>query len=252
MAKVVILGTSSAVPDENHENTHLAVVGQRHTVLIDCASTPIVRLKKAGIDFNNLSDIILTHFHPDHVSGIPLLLMNMWILGRRKSLNIYGLHHTLERVEDLMSFHGWSSWPDFFPVAFYRLPNEDMTTVLENDEFRIISSPVRHWVPTIGLRIEFVRLGKALAYSSDTEPCPQTIALATDANVLIHEATGAETGHSSASQAAGIAREAGVDALYLIHYPTGEYKSDTLLDEAKDVFSGDVFIAEDFMELDFD
>jgi len=252
MTKVIILGTSSAVPDDKHENTHLAVVGQGHTVLIDCASTPIVRLKKAGIDFNGLSDIILTHFHPDHVSGVPLLLMNMWVLGRRKALNIYGLHHTLERVEDLMGFHGWSSWPDFFPVAFFRLPNEDMTSVLENDEFRIFSSPVKHLVPTIGLRIEFLKQDKILAYSSDTEPCPQTIALAAGADVLIHEATGAETGHSSASQAAGIARESGSKALYLIHYPTGEFYSDAMIDEAKEVFSGEVKLAEDFMELNFD
>jgi metal-dependent hydrolase (beta-lactamase superfamily II) len=40
----------------------------------------MVRLSKAGVDFNRLTDLILTHFHPDHVSGVPMLLMNMWLI----------------------------------------------------------------------------------------------------------------------------------------------------------------------------
>ena len=116
MAKLIILGSSNAIPDEKHENTHMAVVGDKRTVLIDCVSNPILRLPQAGIEFNALTDLVLTHFHPDHVSGVPLLLMNMWLLGRKNPLNIYGLHHTLSRIEDLMGFYAWENWPNFFPV----------------------------------------------------------------------------------------------------------------------------------------
>ena len=91
MPKVIILGSSNAVPSLNHENTHLVIVGNERTILVDCVSNPIVRLEQAGIDFNDLTDIVITHFHPDHVSGMPLLLMDMWLMGRTKPLNIYGL-----------------------------------------------------------------------------------------------------------------------------------------------------------------
>jgi len=252
MNKLIILGSSNAIPTEKHENTHMAAVGQEHTLLIDCVSNPIIRLPQAGLEFNKLTDLILTHFHPDHVSGVPLLLMNMWLLGRKNPLNIYGLHHTLDRIEDLMGFYDWYNWPNFFPVAFHRLPQEEMTPVLENSDFRVFASPVRHLVPTIGIRVEFVKSHKSMAYSCDTEPCPQVIKLASGADVLIHEATGGTSpGHSTASQAAGIAREAEVGSLYLIHYPTRDFDPQTLIPEAKEIFPGAVALAEDFMEINF-
>lgn len=251
MPKLVILGTSYAVPHEDHENTHMALVGEERVILIDCVSNPLLRLQKAGLDFRRVSDLVLTHFHPDHVSGVPLLLMDLWLLGRRDPLNIYGLHHSLERIEDLMRSYDWAEWPNFFPVVFHRLPERTMTPVLDTPEFRLLASPVRHVIPTIGLRVEFPGSGKVMAYSCDTEPCPQVIELARDADVLFHEAAGASTGHSSAAQAAGIAREAGAQQLYLIHYPTWNFDPSTLLDDAARVFPREVALAQDFMTIDF-
>jgi hypothetical protein len=56
--------------------------------------------------------------------------MDMWLMGRKKPLNIYGLHYTLDRVEGMMGFYNWSEWPEFFPVVFYRLPAGERTPVL--------------------------------------------------------------------------------------------------------------------------
>jgi ribonuclease Z len=252
MPKVIILGSSNAIPTTDHENTHMAVVGDERMVMVDCVSNPILRLEKAGLDFNNLTDLIVTHFHPDHVSGLPLLLMDMWLMGRRKPINIYGLHHTLDRVEDLMGFYGWAEWPDFFPVAFYRLPMQEMTPIIDSSDFRIFSSPVHHLLPTIGLRFEFNHTNKTMAYSCDTEPCAQVIRLAAGADILIHESAGASRGHSSAAQAGEVANQAEVGKLYLIHYPTGKYASGDLIAEAHQRYQGEVALAEDFMELNFD
>jgi ribonuclease Z len=252
MPKLFFLGTSNAIPDEHHENTHMIVVGKQRIVLIDCVDSTILRLKRIGVDFNLLSDLILTHFHPDHVSGVPQLLMNMWLMGRILPLDIYGLQHTLDRIEDLMGFYGWSGWPDFFPVVFNRLPTRDMISILECEEFHIFASPVKHLIPTIGLRIEFPKSKKVLAYSCDTEPCPQVIRLADGANVLIHEASGLLPGHSSAKQAGEAAAQAEVSELYLIHYPTGKFAAGDLLSEARTAFDGPVTLAEDFVSLSFE
>jgi ribonuclease Z len=252
MPKLFFLGTSNAIPDEMHENTHMVLVGEKRIVLIDCVNSPILRFKKVDVDFNRLSDLILTHFHPDHVSGVPQLLMNMWLMGRKLPLNIYGLQHTLDRIENLMGFYGWSEWPDFFPVVFHRLPAQELMTVLECEEFRILSTLVKHFIPTIGLRIEFLKSKKVCAYSCDTEPCPQVIRLAEGANVLIHEASGSFHGHSSAAQAGEAARQAEVGELYLIHYPTGQFASANLVMEARTEFEGPVTLAEDFTSISFD
>lgn len=250
MPKIVFLGTSNAIPDETHENTHLLVVGDTRLVLVDCVNSPILRLQKVGVDFNNLTDLVLTHFHPDHVAGVPQLLMNMWLMGRRRPLNVYGLHYTLDRMERLMEFYGWADWPDFFPVAFYRIPAQEMMTVLDCEEMSIYASPVRHMIPCIGLRIEFKRQGKVVAYSCDTEPCAQVIRLAEGADILIHEAAGAFLGHSSAAQAGDVARQAEVGSLYLVHYPTGLFAAGNPTSEAAKRFQGPVTLAEDFMTLE--
>ncbi|UCD42550.1 MAG: MBL fold metallo-hydrolase [Chloroflexota bacterium] len=251
MPKVIILGSSNAIPDEDHENSHMALVGDKRLVLIDCVNNPIVRLKKAGLKVENITDLILTHFHPDHVSGVPLLLMDLWLLGRQQELRIYGLDFTLDRLEKMMDLYGWDTWPRFFPVKMVRLPEETMTLIQDHDEWKIFSSPVRHIIPNIGLRIEFPESGKVFAYSGDTEPCPEVVELAQNADVLIHESTGASLGHTDADQAGEIAKSAGAEQLFLIHYANGRFKDNGIVARAAQEFSGSVGLAEDFMEFEF-
>jgi ribonuclease Z len=252
MSKVIILGSSNAIPTREHENTHLVIVGKERTALVDAVGNPVLRLEQAGLDFNDLTDVIVTHFHPDHVSGVPLLLMDMWLMGRQRPLNIYGLSDTLERLETLMGLYNWGRWPNFFPVVFHRVPGREFAPVMDCPEFSVCSSPVCHMIPNIGLRIEFKQARQSLAYSCDTEPCDAVIRLSGGVDVLIHEASGPYVGHSSAMQAGEIARKAEAGRLLLIHYPTGRFASGDPVAEARSVFPGDVELATDFMTLEFD
>jgi ribonuclease Z len=250
MARVVILGTASAIPDEKHENTHLLVMAGERNVLIDCVGNPIANLRKAGCEPNSLTDLILTHFHPDHVSSAPLLLMDLWLLGRKDPLDVYGLEATLERLETVMAAYDWKSWPGFYPLRLNPLPAEELTPVLASNSLRVLASPVKHLIPTIGLRFEFNATGKTLAYSSDTEPYAAVVRLANGADVLIHEATSASIGHTSAAQAGEIARQAEVGKLVLIHYDTNNPDLAGLTTQAQQAFTGEVILAQDGMALD--
>jgi ribonuclease Z len=250
MPTLVILGSANAVPDGEHENSHMVLKGSHSAVLIDCVGRPLVNLKRAGIEVEALTDVILTHFHPDHVAGVPSLMMASWLVGRRSPLKIYGLHHCLERVEDLMTAFHWDEWTGFFPVAFHHLPEREGILVLDSEDFNISAAPVRHYVPTIGLRVLAKQTGFVFAYSSDTVPCPETVRLAYRADLLIHECSGDEPlGHSSASQAGAIAAEAGAKRLGLIHYPVWKRDTGSLVAEAETTFDGDVFLCEDFMHI---
>ena len=248
MAEVIFLGTANAIPDKEHENSHLAIKSENRFIMVDCVGNPLVRIAQAGLDRKNLTDLFLTHFHPDHVSAVPLLLMNMWLLGHHRPINVYGLHHTLDRMETLMDAFGWQDWPDFFPVSFHRLPAETMTLALQDEKFRIHISPVRHMIPAMGLRVESLDSGKVMAYSCDTMPCLEVEELAADVDVLIHEATGDSPGHSSAIQAGEVAQKARAKSLYLIHYDTRNGNPQKLVADAQKTFHGEITLAEDFMK----
>lgn len=254
MARVVILGSAAAVNDAAHDYTHFLLVGDKDTpVLIDAGSNPLGKIKALGLDDESLQDIILTHFHPDHVAGVPNMMMHMWQQARKTPLRFYGLIHCINRIQDTMSAYGWEEWPGFFPVAFHHVDEQDDAPLLENEDFLIHSWPVRHYnVPTIGLRMLNKHNGRVLAYSCDTMPIPELVALSKDADILIHEAAGYDgAGHSSARQAGEIATEAGAKLLYLIHYHVWNINPEPLINEARETYSGPVYLLRDFDQFDF-
>ena len=251
MARIITLGTAAAVPDEEHANTYLALEGERGFWLIDCADNPLLRTRRVNLAHERLQGLIITHFHPDHVAGVPILLMNIWLLGRTDPLPVYGLADVLERFEIMMDLFSWSEWPEFFPVHCCAVAEDVGSPVLDNEEFRITGALVEHVVPTLGLRIENKRTGRVVAYSGDTAPCEAVVALARDADILIHEAAKDTPGHSSAAQAGEIALEAGAKRLALIHYRPAPWKYDLWREEATAAFGKPVELAQDFGEYVF-
>ncbi len=250
MAKLTFLGSASALPDEQHENTHFVIQEGKRTILVDCAASAFVRISKAGISAMDIEDVILTHFHPDHVSGMPMLLMGMWLAGRRHKINLYGLAYTLERMKTMWDLFDWRTWPGFFDIDYHVVAEEELAPVLSNDEVIIKASPVKHFIPTLGLRFDLPRSKKTIAYSCDTEPCPAVARLAQGAEWLIHEAAGEATGHSSAAQAAEMARQAGVRGLCLVHYAAEKPEFLQSVEQARQIFAGEIQIAEDFSTLE--
>lgn len=88
------------------------------------------------------------------------------------------------------------------------------------------------------------RRGKAVAYCTDTRPCEGAVTLGRGADVLIHESTflaeraedARETGHSTAAEAAEVARRAGAHRLLITHFSPRYVDATPLLEEARAVF----------------
>ena len=99
MTKLIILGSSIAIATADDENKHIVLVGAHGTPLVDCASGSILRLERAGLDRADITDLIVTQFHRDHLSGVLLLLLGMGLLGRRRPLSICGPSHAIQRGE---------------------------------------------------------------------------------------------------------------------------------------------------------
>jgi len=250
IARLIPLGTA-AIANPAHDNVSLVLDAGDLKILIDCSGSPSSRVVQAGLNFTDLDGLIVTHHHPDHIYGVPILLMNLWLLGRRASFPIYGPAKTLQVIQKMIDLYEWETWPDFLRVDFNEVPLLPGTHVVSNHFVSIEASPVAHMIPTIGLRMTNHQTGQVLVYTSDTMRDPEVVNLARDADILIHEATGEYYGHSTGADAAHDALEANARQLVLIHYPSVRGDPDAILEEAKAIFQGPVELAEDFKVYEF-
>ena len=212
------LGTGSAGAGADRTTSMLAVEAAGHTVLIDCGGDAVQRLLASGLDPVALNALVLTHEHPDHLSGYPLLLEKLWLRGRTAPIPVYGPAATLAKARALFAVFDTGKWEGLPAREFHEVPLEPGVEVARLEGLRITATPVVHPVPTIGLRFEAD--GAAFAYSCDTAPTPNVVDLARGADLLIHEGTDSTPGvHSSPEEAARVAAEAGVRRLVLTHAP---------------------------------
>lgn len=235
MATLHLLGTGAALSDAARTTTMLAFENADSVVMVDCGGDAVQRLLAAGLSPARISALIVTHEHPDHVSGFPLFMEKVWLAKRSRPLSVYGPGTAIRQAERVLGAFDTSGWEGMPEIRWNEIALEEGAPVLEDRAWRITSAPGRHSVPCIGLRVEDRRGGRAVAYSSDTEPSPAITRLASGADLLVHEATGDFPGHTSAEDAARIAADAGAGRLVLVHLPPG--MTDSSLDEARKRFS---------------
>lgn len=255
MAQVILLGTGAGLSDAKRENTYLVVQGEQTSILVDCAGSPVQRLLKARVALDSIDHVILTHHHPDHLYGLPVLLMDLWLAGRKKVLHIHGLAETLRAARGMMRALEWDKWRThgFFPVEFHRVARKGIGLIIVTPEFSVSATTVKHLLPTIALRVISSVSGKAIVYSSDTMVCESVVALAQNADILIHEATTideAMPGHSSARQAGAQGQRAGVKKLVLVHLPP-DGNVNAIHAAAAAEFNGKVVVCKDFKRFGF-
>jgi ribonuclease Z len=246
MARLIMLGTASPTPDAHRNNTFMALQGNDGYFLIDCAGCPLQTLQQAGLPLDRLQGIIVTHRHPDHIYGLPVLILGLWLNGRRSPLVVIGEEETLATVSALFEIFRSEEWPELFNLLYEEVALQPEAQILDNDDFCITASPMKHLVPTLALKIAVKSSGKTVVYSSDTEPCKEMIRFAQDADLLIHEATGNGIGHTSSVQAAEIARQSQVQRLVLVHLPAMNADLAVLHREAMKVFGENVHLANDY------
>lgn len=249
----VFLGTSGAVPGPTRDTSSLAFVGRSELLLVDVGGSPVQKLRAAALDPLGLSHILITHIHPDHAYGLPALIQNLILLGRRALLPIFCRAEHVDALRDLLNLFGLLTRKGSFPVPIHGVEPREGIEVLRTDSFVVSASPNAHGtMPNLALRFDVPERRAAVVYSSDTEPCDEVVRLACGADTLIHEATfpqrdrGRFGHHSTAAEAGQIAARAGVRRLILCHIEAdyhGELPS--LAAEARGHFQGVVEIAEE-------
>jgi ribonuclease Z len=249
MPVVHLLGTGAGVSGPERTTTMLAFESGGHSVVVDCGGDVIQRLMASGVDPAGIEALIVTHEHPDHVSGFPLFMEKIWLLGRRHPIPVYGIRPALDqarRVWEAFQTGGWEGMP---AIQWNEVALELGAHVLSNDRWRITAAPGIHGVPVIGIRVEDAQGSGVCAYSCDTAKSAEITQMARGADLLVHEATGTtQGGHTTNEQAAEVARDAGVGRAVLVHLPPGVTDGD--LAGARKIFAN-IQLGEDGARYDF-
>lgn len=218
---VHVLGSGAAYSDGARTTTMLALEGPAGIIVVDCGGDVVQRLLAHGLDPLAVSALIVTHEHADHVGGLPLMMERLWLAGRRAPLPVFGIREAVEQAVRLHDAFDTSGWPDYPGIETHVVAHMAGSVVLVTEDWRITAAPGVHAVPVIGLRM-VAKGGGVVAYSCDTAYEPGIVALARGADLLLHEAAGGPSPiHTSASEAAQVAIEAGAGRLVLVHLPPG-------------------------------
>ncbi len=242
------LGSSGAVPSAERDTTALAVRAGGSLCLVDVGGSPVQKLRRLAVDPLELSAVVVTHTHPDHVYGLPALVQSLVILGRQAPLPVYCRVEHVDLVRGLLALFDLAE-PEEFEVPVRGVEPREGLRVLETPDLVVTASPNAHGrMPNLAVRVDTG--GRSLVYSSDTRPCPAVAALAREATVLVHEATFAEPDptqwHSTAREAGEMARQAGVNRLFLAHIGYAHHAAlAARAAEARAVFGGPVAVVDE-------
>ncbi len=305
MLSVTFLGTGAACPTPERNVSALALKREGETLLFDCGEGTQRQMMKYGASFG-FREIFFTHYHSDHLLGLPGLLRTMGLLNvigennREEGVTLYGPKGAKEILSGALSI-GLERTK--FPVEIVEMKPGD---VLKRGDYDLLAFDTDHRADSLGYAlVEHVRLGRfdpdraramgipegplwgrihkgesveieggrrvspaelvgpsrsgrTVVISGDTRPARALALAAKGADLLVHEATfsdderarARETGHSTAREAAELARDAGVQKLVLTHIsPRYNRDATELLDEARSVFA-ETTVARDGMVVD--
>lgn len=223
LSSLTILGGGGWFPANGRQTACALLRNGDAGILID-AGTGAGRLVEnpALLDGIERLDILLTHFHLDHISGLAYLPA----LGLTTDTAVWGPGELLYGTPTRELLAPFSHEP------FHPVPLEQQAIDVRDipcGEFELAGTRIatrrqdRHSAPTLGFRF-----GDTLAWITDTAYDPGTAPFVDGCAILAHEAWFASAEplnpdvHSSAAQAAEVAAGAGVERLLLIHLPPFE------------------------------
>lgn len=154
MLDVCLLGTGGMMPLPYRWLTALMVRYNGSSLLIDCGEGTQIAIKEKGWSFKPIDVICFTHYHGDHISGLPGLLLTMGNADRTEPLTLIG-PKGLERVVNALRVIA----PELpFPIKYLEIAGPEQT--FEMNGYRLKAFRVHHNILCYGYTVEVDRAGK--------------------------------------------------------------------------------------------
>lgn len=154
MIDVCLLGTGGMMPLPYRALTSLMVRYNGMNVLIDCGEGTQVSIKQQGWSVKPIDVICFTHFHADHISGLPGLLLTLGNADRTEPITMIGPKR-LEKIVNALRMIA----PELpFPIHFIELEKEEESFTFNG--LRINAFKVNHNITCYGYSLELDRAGR--------------------------------------------------------------------------------------------
>ena len=273
--KIVLLGTGTPNPEPDRSGPAVAIIVNDTPYLVDfgpgvvrraAAMSPTYGGNIAALEVERLKVAFLTHLHSDHSAGLADLILTPWVAGRDSPLELYGP----EGIDDMASHVLKAYDADIrYRIDGLEPANEqgwrvnthtlDDGVVYEDSNVKVEAFRVRHgtWKNAFGFR--FTTADRVIVISGDAAPDARLEAYAKNADILIHEVYSVSgfarrnefwqkyhsTNHTSAHELGDIARRAQPTLLVLYHVLFWGSSEETVLEEVRETYSGEVVLAHD-------
>jgi ribonuclease Z len=146
-----VLGISSATPTKLRHPSSQFVRFASNYFLLDCGEGAQRQLARYCLRLLKISHVFITHLHGDHYFGLPGLITSMALYGRTEPLVIVG-PPALESIMQVLITESDSVLP--YELKYIQTQTESIETVVETDQFKVISVPLKHRVPCTGFLVQ--------------------------------------------------------------------------------------------------
>ncbi len=141
MIKLTFLGTSDQIPSASRNHTSILLTYEGENILIDCGEGTQRQFRKAKLNPCKITRILITHWHGDHILGLPGLLSTLALSGYNKTLFIYGPRGTKKFISELFKVFNFKKQ--------YKIEVEEVTgKFFDAKDFYLEAEKMQHGIPT--------------------------------------------------------------------------------------------------------
>ena len=173
MIEMKLIGTNALVPTPERALTAATLTCQGHTILFDCGEGTQSAARKCHAPIMGVDAICLTHYHGDHIFGLPGYLQTMGTMGRTEPLYIFGPEDLEETMALIMQLCVWLP----YELRLMTLPAEGLRLcdVIPGFPAEATLTPIatEHRVPSQGYRFDLSRAGKFMVEKARALGVPQ-------------------------------------------------------------------------------
>jgi ribonuclease Z len=138
---IIFLGTSQAIPTARRNHTAMLLKYKEETILIDCGEGTQRQFRKAKINPCKVNRLLITHWHGDHVLGLPGLLQTLALNNYNRTLHIYLPKKTRQYIESIFRMFVFQG------KIKYEIHECEQGIIYEGKEFFLQAEKMSHGVP---------------------------------------------------------------------------------------------------------